>query len=58
MASGTRTWSLVYTRADGKKRRVSLGEYPALGLQDAKLKAQRLRLQASDGDSVYASTGI
>jgi integrase len=50
MKSGFKSWSLIYTRnGDGKRRRVSLGEYPAMGLKDAKQAAQRLRLEASDG---------
>ena len=49
MESGLRTWSLIYTRSDGKKRRVSLGEYPGIGLKKAKEEVSRLRVQIGDG---------
>ena len=43
-ADGRKSWSLLYRRAsDGKRCRVGLGEYPAMGLADAKTEAGRLR---------------
>ncbi len=50
MASGFKSWALLYTRAgDGKKRRLRLGEYPAMGLAKAKAEAQRQRAAAGEG---------
>lgn len=50
MASGFKTWSFIFTRAtDGKKRRIRLGEYPVMGLKEAKTEAQRLHSEVSHG---------
>ncbi len=50
MPSGFKSWALLYTRAgDGKKRRLRLGEYPALTLAKAKAEAQRQRAAAGEG---------
>ncbi len=49
MESGFKSWSLIYTRQDGKKRRIRLGEYPGMSLKDARSEAQRLRVQVGDG---------
>ncbi len=38
-----RCWSLTYTTVDGKRRRVSLGLYPAVSLADAREKAEDTR---------------
>jgi site-specific recombinase XerD len=56
MDTGTRTWSLIYQRNDGKKRRVRIGQYPDMGLKDAKLEAQRLRVEAGDGGDPASAT--
>jgi integrase len=46
----TRIWSLLYTRrSDGKKCRLTLGEYPALSLAEACRLAGRHRNEARDG---------
>lgn len=46
----TRIWSLLYTRmSDGKKCRLTLGEYPAMTLAEACRRAGRLRNEARDG---------
>ncbi len=47
---GTRTWALLYRRrGDNLKRRVTLGEFPGLGLADARAKAGELRAQIRSG---------
>ena len=38
-ASGVKTWAVLY-RVDGRRRRLTLGRYPRLGLADARKKAQ------------------
>jgi integrase len=48
--NGTKTWSLVYNRkGDGKKRRLTLGEYQRLGLSDARAMAEVRRGEISAG---------
>lgn len=43
-AKGVKSWYFHYTRrADGKRRRVLLGTYPAMNLKDARRKAIELR---------------
>jgi integrase len=45
-----KVWSLLYRRkADGKRIRIALGEYPTLSLKQAKDEAGRLRSQAKTG---------
>jgi integrase len=40
-AKGAKTWRLHYTRrADGKRRAIGLGSYPAVSLKDARTKAR------------------
>lgn len=46
--NGRATWSLQ-TNINGKKRRFTIGEYPAIGLAEARQRAQRLRVDAHDG---------
>src|SRR5258706_3571776 len=48
MESGFKTWSLIYT-SGGKKARLRLGEYPAMGLKAAKAEAGRIRAAVFDG---------
>lgn len=46
----SKMWSLLYTRkTDGKKCRVTLGEYPAMGIAEARQIAGRTRNQVRDG---------
>jgi integrase len=56
MASGFKSWSFIFTRTtDGKKRRVRLGEYPVMGLKDAKTEAQRLHSDVGQGKDPAAA---
>jgi len=47
-AGGRRGWYLKY-RQDGRQRRYKLGDYPALGIADARKKAERMRVDVRDG---------
>lgn len=48
--SGVKTWSLVYTsERDGKKQRLKLGRFPALGLNEARSAALRQLTAIVDG---------
>jgi integrase len=48
--SVSKTWSLLYRRpGDGKLTRMTLGEYPAMSLAEAKQKAGRIRVDVRDG---------
>jgi integrase len=50
-----KVWSLLYRRkADGRRIRIALGEYPALTLKSAKDEAGRLRSQARTGSDPAA----
>src|SRR5689334_14943623 len=43
-SSGSKVWVVMYRRAaDGKKRRLRLGRYPALSLADARREASGIR---------------
>jgi integrase len=55
LASGRATWTLRYRphSGDGYKR-ISLGQYPAVGLADARQRAERCRVQVSDGHDPQA----
>lgn len=47
---GTKTWAMLYNRkGDGKKRRITLGEFPALGLADARALAEAKKVQVRSG---------
>ncbi|MBF0295469.1 MAG: tyrosine-type recombinase/integrase [Magnetococcales bacterium] len=46
--SGTKTWQFIYT-FQGKKRRVSLGVYPGMGLKEAKEACAKLRASLERG---------
>jgi integrase len=48
MTTGSKFWRLQY-RVDGKRKRVTLGEYPALPLVEARQKAEELRLKLKRG---------
>jgi integrase len=43
-----KTWSLQ-VNINGRKRRFTIGEYPAVGLAEARKRAQRVRADALDG---------
>ncbi len=47
--NGVVSWSLLCKDATGRTRRYLIGNYPGLGLRDARIKAQRLREQVRDG---------
>lgn len=51
--SGIKTWSFAY-KANGKMRRVALGEYPAVSLAQARDEADKRRAQKSAGDDPRA----
>ncbi len=51
--SGVTTWSYVY-KAKGKMRRVTLGEFPAVGLKAARALADASRAQRRAGDDPLA----
>lgn len=46
---GTRTWVLAARDRDGRMRRFPIGDYPAIGIADAREKARALRVQVKDG---------
>jgi len=49
-AEGNKTWALRYYRAaDGKRRRLILGSYPAMSLKDARLRARQALNAVADG---------
>jgi Arm DNA-binding domain len=53
---GFKSWSLLYTRSNDSKRcRIRLGEYPAMGLADAKRKVTELRARIQDGEDPAAA---
>ncbi|CTQ63682.1 Putative prophage CPS-53 integrase [Roseibium album] len=47
-ANGRKTWS-VQVNIDGHKRRFTIGEYPTVGLAEARKEALRLRVEAYHG---------
>lgn len=48
--AGHKSWALLYNRkGDGRKRRVTLGEFPIIGLADARAKAGELRARVRHG---------
>ncbi|SRR5216683_105711 len=46
--SGVKTWTFAY-KLDGRMRRITLGEYPDLGLSAAREAADKRRAQRNDG---------
>lgn len=48
MTSGSKFWRMLY-RVEGKRKRVTLGEYPALSLVEARQKAEEIRLKLKRG---------
>ena len=47
-SSGIATWSLQMS-ANGRKRRYTIGNYPAIGLAEARKRAVKLRTEVYDG---------
>lgn len=48
--TGAKSWSVVYTRAaDGAKQRVTIGRFPAVGLEAARAKGLKLMSQVAEG---------
>src|SRR5687768_6477771 len=53
--AGSKTWALLYRRkSDGKKRRVTIGEFPEKGLADARNAAVELRAAINRGEDPAA----
>lgn len=49
--SGAKVWNVVYTReADGKKQRVKLGSFPAIGLEKARGSALKMVASVAEGE--------
>lgn len=48
LPSGTRNWKLKYQFA-GREKKLSLGGYPEIGLQDARRRAEDARRQLTEG---------
>jgi integrase len=56
-ASGKATWTYRYRpRGGGARRRVRLGEYPSIGLAEARKRADRQRGKVADGDDPQGET--
>ena len=47
--NGCKTFVIRYVAPNGARRRLALGDYPALSLADARLKATRIRIDIVDG---------
>ena len=48
--NGSKSWAYTYRRqSDGRKRRVTLGEFPALSLHQARAKASGHRAAVAEG---------
>jgi integrase len=47
--NGCKTFVVRYVAENGARRRLAIGDYPALGLAEARLKAGALRLQVVEG---------
>ncbi len=53
--TGVKSWSLVYTsERDGKKNRLKLGRFPAIGLNEARAAALRQLAAITEGDDPAA----
>lgn len=54
-SSGAKSWALLYRRhSDGKKRRVTIGQFPDKSLADARSAAVELRAAVNRGDDPAA----
>jgi integrase len=47
-SNGCKSWS-IQVNIEGEKRRFTIGEYPAIGIAEARKRAQRLRVEAQQG---------
>ncbi len=47
--SGIKTWFIMYWSRDGKRKRYTLGRYPALSLKQAREKAKKYFYEISEG---------
>lgn len=47
---GSKTWNLVYRRADGKQQRMALGRYPIVPLTQARTLAREALLELAQGN--------
>jgi integrase len=45
----TKSWSIRYRLLDGQQRRFTIGEFPAIGVADARAKAAAIKLRVRDG---------
>ncbi len=48
MTSGRKYWRYRYT-ADGKRSKITIGEYPIVGLGDARVKKEEMRARVKTG---------
>jgi integrase len=51
--AGTKTWTFAY-KLNGRMRRITLGEFPALGLSEARTQADERRAQRREGNDPRA----
>lgn len=49
---GTKSWQVRYRTADGKRGAVVIGDYPAMGLADARKRADEIHLAARAGTPI------
>ena len=48
--NGSKSWAYTYRRkSDGRKRRITLGEFPAISLHEARAKASGHRAAVAEG---------
>ena len=52
----TKAWSLLYSRADGRRARMTLGRYPALSLAGARSAALEARSAIAEGRPIGTDT--
>jgi len=53
-ASGVKSWSVLYRNAQGKKKRFTLGRYPAIKLVDARDGARKVLTAVARGEDPAA----
>lgn len=52
LPSGVKSWQVRYRTQDGKGRRVVIGDYPAMSLADARIRAAEVHADARTGNVV------
>lgn len=57
-AKGAMTWSLLARDADGKRRRIEVGEWPAIGIPEAREVAARLKADAKRASTPAAQVTL